>query len=165
MDATTMPKINSLAKKLANAFPDLTFEVSDDFRWSPEEKVIYYCPENRDEASCELLHETAHGLLQHADYERDIDLLKMERDAWTYAQKELAPRFNIKITDDHIEDAIDSYRDWLHARSLCPHCSQTGIQTKINTYSCLGCNESWHTNEARRCALRRYKLEITKTPA
>lgn len=160
-----MPKISSLVKQLANSFPELSFEVSDDFRWSPQEKIVHYCIEERDEAGWELLHETAHGLLQHADYEFDINLLKLERDAWTYAQQELAPRFAIKIGDDTIEDALDSYRDWLHTRSLCPHCSQTGIQTGSNAYSCLGCDESWRANEARRCALRRYKVEVTKTPA
>jgi len=152
-----MPKISSLAKTLAVTYPELSFKVSDDFRWSPDNTTIYYC----DEAACELLHETAHALLEHADYTRDIDLLKMERDAWTYAQQELAPRFNVEITDDGIEDALDSYREWLHARSRCPHCSQTGIQTEVKAYTCLGCDESWQTNDARRCALRRY----TKTPA
>lgn len=165
MDATTMPKTNSLVKSLATAFPDLSFKESDDFSWSPSDKVVYYCAGELDEAAGELLHETAHGLLQHAGYTRDIDLLKMEREAWTYAKRELAPRFNIKISDDVIEDALDSYRDWLHARSRCPRCSQTGIQTGVNSYSCLGCDESWQTNEARRCALRRYPLETTKTPA
>lgn len=165
MDVITMPKISSLANTLASAFPGLSFEVSDDFRWSPEEKVVYYCTDEREDGASELLHETAHGLLQHAGYERDIDLLKMERDAWSYAAQELAPRFGINIEDDSVEDALDSYREWLHARSLCPHCSQTGIQTDTNTYSCLGCDESWYANEARRCALRRYKVEDLKTPA
>ena len=156
-----MAKTDSLAKALADAFPQLTFASSDDFRWSPDEMTIYYgddSPEN-------LLHETAHGLLKHVSYDRDITLLKLECDAWTYAKQELAPRFDMKISDNTVEDALDSYRDWLHARSLCPHCSQTGIQTDSNTYSCLGCDESWNTNEARRCALRRYKAEATKTPA
>jgi len=165
MDATTMPKINSLVKSLAATFPELTFKESGDFRWSPSEAVVYYRAEGLEEATSELLHETAHGLLKHADYKRDIDLLKMERDAWMYAKRELAPRFNVTISDDAVEDALDSYRDWLHARSRCPHCSQTGIQTGVSTYACLGCDESWQTNEARRCALRRYPVETTKTPA
>lgn len=165
MDATTMPKINSLVKTLSIAFPTLFFKESNDFRWSPNETTVYYFPDAHNDATCDLLHETAHGLLQHEGYERDIDLLKMERDAWTYAKHELAPRFDVKIDDDVVEDALDSYRDWLHARSLCPRCSQTGLQTDVSTYSCLGCDEFWQTNEARRCALRRYSLETTKTPA
>lgn len=163
MDATTMPKINSLVKSLQAAFPHLNFQEADDFRWTPETTTVYYRTDG--EGIDELLHETAHGLLEHSNYENDIDLLKIERDAWSYAQKELAPRFKTQITDENIEDALDSYRDWLHARSRCPHCTQTGIQTGAKTYKCLVCNESWHTNEARRCALRRYKLSHTKTPA
>lgn len=158
-----MPKISSLSRSLRTAFPHLVFQASDDFHWSPETKTVHYC--TNEELPDELLHETAHGLLGHTHYERDIDLLKIERDAWSYAQKELAPRFNVEIADTTIEDALDSYRDWLHARSRCPHCSQTGIQTETKTYKCLACNESWHTNEARRCALRRYKLVRTKIPA
>lgn len=155
MDAITMQKISSLVSSLASDFSGLSFKISDDFRWSPEEKTIYY---DLDGAQYDLLHEVAHGLLGHSDYHRDIDLLKMERDAWTYARKELASRYKVTITEEHVEDALDSYRDWLHARSRCPHCSQTGIQTRENTYSCLGCDESWQANEARQCALRRYKL-------
>lgn len=161
MDATTMPKTNSLAKVLSRTFPDIVFVSSDDFRWSPEENTVYYGVEGLEE----LLHETSHALLSHVSYENDIDLIKMERDAWTYAQQKLAPHFDLQISDNDIEDSLDSYRDWLHARSRCPHCSQTGIQTSKNTYECLGCNESWQTNEARRCALRRYTTQHSKTPA
>lgn len=161
MDATTMVKTASLVKALRKAFPELSFEVSDDFRWSPDEMTVYYCndsPEN-------LLHETAHGLLKHIDYDRDINLLKLERDAWTYARDGLGPRFEVEISEDLIEDALDSYRTWLHARSLCPDCMQSGIQNSDNTYLCLGCDKTWRTNDARRCELRRYKIETpTKTP-
>ena len=158
-----MPKMPSLSKALQATFPHLVFEVSDDFHWSPETNTVHYRID--EELPDELLHETAHGLLGHTHYEHDVDLLKIERDAWSYAQNELAPRFDIAITDVTIEDALDSYRDWLHARSSCPHCSQTGIQTDKKTYKCLACNALWHPNEARRCALRRYKHVPTKTPA
>lgn len=162
MDATTMAKTDSLAKAVAEAFPQLTFKASDDFLWSPDEMTVYF----RSDSPENLLHETAHGLLEHVSYKRDIDLLKLERDAWTYAKNELGPQFKLVISEDIIEDALDSYRNWLHARSLCPDCAQTGIQNGTDTYLCLGCDKSWRTNEARRCGLRRYKLEpATKTPA
>lgn len=164
MDVSIMPKTNSLVKVLQKAFPELTFKESDDFRWSPQEKTVYFDGNASDNSVSELLHETAHGLLSHADYDRDIQLLGIERDAWTHAQTILAPRFGVTIDQDLIEDALDSYRDWLHARSLCPDCRQTGIQNSHDTYFCLGCDSSWQTNEARRCALRRYKLSQSKIP-
>lgn len=164
MDVITMAKIDSLVKKLTGAFPYLTFRVSDDFRWSPDEQTVYFCNETDETAPYSLLHETAHGLLKHTDFSRDISLLKLERDAWTYAQQELGPRFDLTISDDLIEEGLDSYRYWLHIRSLCPDCEQTGLQTDKETYLCLGCDTSWRTNDARRCGLKRYKLDKTKTP-
>lgn len=159
-----MPKTSSLAKALQEAFPELLFEVSEDFSWSPTKKTVYFCDTNSTDGASSLLHETAHGLLKHVEYDRDISLLGMERDAWTYAQEKLASRFGLSIDPDFIEDSLDSYRDWLHARSLCPHCAQTGVQATDRTYTCLGCNEQWQVNEARRCGLRRYKIHKTKTP-
>lgn len=163
MDVTTMPKTNSLVSSLRAAFPQLTFEEAEDVRWSPDILTVYY-RNGEDRDAAELLHETAHGLLEHTDYSHDITLLKMERDAWTYAKETLAPQFHIEIDDEFIENALDTYRTWLHARSLCPHCAQTGIQNSDDSYLCLGCDQSWRTNEARQCELRRYKL-TTKIPA
>lgn len=163
MDATTMPKTSSLASLLQAAFPQLLFKEAADVRWSPDTLTVYYQTGDGSDAA-ELLHETAHGLLDHINYSHDVTLLKMERDAWTYAKEILAPQFNVEIDDDFIEDALDTYRSWLHARSLCPHCDQTGIQNSDDSYLCLGCDQSWRTNEARQCELRRYKI-TTKTPA
>lgn len=82
----------------------------------------------------------------------------MERDAWQYAKDTLGQTYDQAILDDTVEDALDSYRDWLHARSTCPACQATGIQTKKEEYKCLACRTKWRVNEARICALRRYKL-------
>lgn len=153
-----MAKTNSLVNSLKLSFPAIRFTASDDFRWSPEEGTVYYTADKGEDAAT-LLHETAHGVLGHDEYSRDIDLLKLERDAWTHAQAILGPQFNIVIDDSLIEDALDSYRDWLHARSLCPDCKQTGVQTARDTYRCLACDKAWRTNEARRCGLRRYRVE------
>ena len=97
-----MAKTSSLVKSLTVAFPGITFAVSDDFRWAPSESTVYYVVEGDAQASENLLHETAHGLLKHADYGRDIDLLKLERDAWTYAVTLLGPQFDVSISDDTV---------------------------------------------------------------
>lgn len=153
-----MAKTSSLASSLAASFPAMTFKTSDDFRWAPDESTVFYVDSEDERDADNLLHETAHGILGHADYTRDIDLLKLERDAWTHAATVLGPQFGIQIDDDHIEEALDSYRDWLHARSICPDCKQTGVQITSDTYRCLACDKAWRTNEARRCGLRRYKV-------
>ncbi len=148
-----MPSTVSLVKRLIADFPAFRFVPSDDFRWSAEETTVYYSQASSDEAS--LLHEVAHGVLAHTDYSRDIELLQMERDAWDYASSTLSARYGLVVDDDTIQDAIDSYRNWLHARSTCPHCKATGLQTKKELYTCLVCRRTWHVNEARNCGHKR----------
>lgn len=154
-----MAKTSSLAAKLAANYPDITLALGDDFRWSPEETTVYYLDAD-DAGSCaSLLHETGHALLGHTDFKRDIELIKIERAAWDEAI-ELGPRYGITLSPETIEEMLDTYRDWLHARSTCPACSLTGAQTGDNDYRCLNCGQEWGVNDARRCALRRYN----KTP-
>lgn len=155
MDATTTPSITSLAAKLQAEYPAYHFVEGREFRWSPQEKTIFYDGSSDDLSS--LLHELAHAILGHSDYLRDIELIAMERAAWEYAANSLAPHHNASITPDTIEDALDTYRDWLHARSTCPHCGATGVQIKDHLYRCITCFTQWRVNDARSCALRRWK--------
>lgn len=156
MDAITMPLTTLLATKLQADFPGFIFAGSNEFRWSPQEKTIFYDQTSDDQAS--LLHELSHAVLDHTDYTKDIELIEMERDAWEHASTIVAKRYGILIDDTTVQDALDTYRDWLHARSTCPHCKATGLQTKKNQYRCLVCETKWRVNDARVCALRRYTL-------
>lgn len=158
-----MEKITSLAKKLANdlakqpGLAHLTLQQGEMFGWDHTACAISYQP-NEPHAAAYLLHECGHALLGHAAYKRDIELIAMERAAWDEALV-LAPRYGITVDEELVEDALDTYRDWLHARSLCPHCSATGVQTAAHVYSCLACHHKWQVNEARSCALRRYSKQ------
>jgi len=153
MDVTTMPSTSSLAASLARDFKEITFLVGDDFWWSPNEKTIFY-KNGKDIAS--LLHETSHALLGHTSYTRDIELIELERAAWSNARMVLGKKYKITISEERIEEALDSYRDWLHARSNCPTCKAVGHQTKENTYACVACHRNWRVNDAKTCGLRRY---------
>lgn len=144
----------SLVPKLIADYPQLTFLAGDVFHWHPETRTITYLEESHDIAS--LLHEVAHALLEHQDFKRDVELIEMERDAWRYAADTLAPRYHSVITPDIIEDSLDTYRDWLHARSTCPTCQATGVQIKQRLYRCLACRSEWTVNDARQHALRRH---------
>ena len=155
MDATITPSIISLVARLQTDYPNYLFQNSLEFRWSPQEKTIFYDIKANDTAS--LLHELAHCLLGHTEYQRDVELITMERAAWNYACKILAPTYETIITIEQIEDALDTYRNWLHARSTCPHCQATGLQIKDYTYRCFSCFTQWRVNDARACALRRWK--------
>ncbi len=160
MAATTMEKITSLAKKLQSKaaghehLHHLTFQQGEMFGWDYTACAITYNP-GEPKANAYLLHEFGHALLGHANYSYDIELLKMERAAWDEALS-LADEYDAAIDEVLIDDALDSYRDWLHARSLCPTCTATGVQTALSSYACIACGANWRVNDARQCALRRY---------
>ena len=156
MAAITMHSTPSLLTRLRADFPDISFIHGSDFHWSPSERTIYY-KDTVDEAS--LIHELSHALLNHTDYKRDINLLKMEREAWEYATSHLSQNYNVTFENDAIQDALDTYRNWLHSRSICPSCEATGVQTASHLYKCIACLAEWRVNEARSCALRRYSLK------
>lgn len=156
MDATTMPSMHSLLLKLNKDFTQITFTESERFAWSPDVQTVFYNPNDENAAEL-LLHELSHGLLGHHDYQKDIELVAMEAAAWEKAL-ELAKTYGATIDDGVSEKHLDTYRDWMHARSTCPHCEATGYQTKKDTYSCVACGHSWRVNEARLCGLKRYSL-------
>jgi hypothetical protein len=153
-----MVKISSLLKKLANKSSDyphltnLTFVEGEIFSWNHTACAISYDPAG---APDYLLHEFAHALLGHTTYRRDVQLLEMERDAWKHARL-LADEYRIPIDPDLVEDSLDTYRNWLHARALCPSCDATGLQEGQHTYRCIACRQTWRVNDARTCSLRRY---------
>lgn len=153
-----MQKITSLLKNLENSpiLEGTVLSEGDDFRWDHQSKTIFYSTTGAD-APFYLLHEMGHAVLGHQAYPDDITLISMERAAWDEALT-LSKQYTITIPDDIIEDALDSYRDWLHARSTCPTCGSTGMQSSRDAYECLACHTRWKVNEARSCALRRYTL-------
>ncbi len=156
MAAIITRSIVSLVSRLSADFEDITFLESNTFLWSPNQRIVSYDPHS-EHAEQQLLHELAHAILNHSDYLQDIALIEIERDAWHYAQKTLSPRYMITINDEIAQSHLDSYRDWLHTRSQCPSCQSAGVQTDKLTYNCIACGQSWRANEARTCALRRFK--------
>lgn len=154
MDATIMQSTTSLIPHLKTNYPNFLFKKADRFSWSPSEQTIYYIADNN---PVFLLHELSHALLNHSGYNRDIELVSMESKAWDKAIV-LANSYNVQINDETIQSTLDTYRNWLHERSTCPICTATGIQTRKYNYKCLACNNRWQVNEARICALRRYKI-------
>ena len=152
-----MPSIHSLLPKLEIDFPQLLFRPGQHFSWSPDKNTVFYDESDPSNTSL-LLHELAHGLLGHHDYSKDIELVTMESDAWEKAFA-IAPTYKVTITDDTVQDTLDTYREWLHARSTCPECDATGYQSGKSEYTCVACSHLWRVNEARICALRRYSVK------
>lgn len=146
-----------LLNRLKADFSQFSYVETDSFRWSAESRTIHIDPDSPD-AVLFMLHELGHALLDHRTYGKDIELLQMERDAWHFAVTNLADKYDISTNDAIIQDNLDTYRDWLHTRSLCPSCHMSGLQSGHSTYSCLACGCRWKSNEARNCALRRKTL-------
>lgn len=147
----------SLLANIQSDHPEFTFRESDCFRWSPDTKTLHFDSQSPDLLPY-VLHELGHALLAHTSYRQDIDLIKIERSAWDYAKTHLAAKYSITISEDLIQENLDTYREWLHSRSQCPACTMTGLQAARGHYTCLACGNRWKSNEARSCALRRYRI-------
>jgi hypothetical protein len=153
--------METIIRSLETRYPHLTFKEGTVFTWSPQDNVIFYRTAivNETKAVWSLLHEASHALLKHKFYELDFELVKLEAEAWQFAHK-IAPEYGHAIDYDHIQDCLDTYRDWLHKRSTCPECHIHCLQQNATTYCCYNCSSTWHVTSSRLCRPYR-KLTLT----
>jgi len=144
--------IDNLIGQLQAQFSDLRFTPGNQFCWSPETGEIFYKAAARGrQAVWSLLHETGHALLGHKTYEADFELIKLEVAAWERARR-LADSLGLKIDEDHIQDCLDTYRDWLYKRSICPNCTTKSLQQgDFVHYRCFNCHTVWRVSASRFC--------------
>lgn len=143
--------MEKLLKKLQQDYPELTFTEGESFCWSPQTRQVFYAIDTTPCGPWAILHETAHALLDHTRYSLDFELLRMEVAAWEHA-KELAKRYGVSIDEDHVQDCLDSYRDWLYKRSICPMCGTKSIQQDQELrYQCFNCHSAWGVAASRFC--------------
>lgn len=163
MGVTNLRNNMNILSKLQTKHSDLLFIADDSFYWSPQDRSVHYNPDKLQsiEGTWSLIHELAHGLLEHKSYKTDYELLSYEVAAWQKASS-LAPKYNLSIDTEHVEECLDSYRDWLYARSTCPTCKLNSLQVSPDTYKCLNCLCKWRVSPSRFC--RPYRLK-TKTPS
>ena len=135
-----MPNLNSLLNKLRKDYPALTFESGERFKFTPP-STIYYS----DGSPLELLHEVGHYLLDKNTYISDIELIRIESEAWDKA-KQLCKTYKVKWDEDFAQDHIDTYRDWLHVVSLCKNCQLAGYQDESGLYHCPLCGAKWESS-------------------
>lgn len=152
-----------LLSKLQRDFPDLSFRDGATFLWSPRHHVVTYkqAATNSVVAQWSLLHEVGHALLSHRHYDSDFELLMLEVDAWAKAE-ELAEQYGLEIDAGHIQDCLDTYRDWLYQRSTCPTCTHCSLQEDRRTYLCFNCGTSWQVSNSRLC--RPYRRTQKRAP-
>lgn len=153
---TTSNSQSEFINKLKLDFPQFKFAPGQQDHWSPAQRTIFYdAHRSADDTRCSLLHELAHGLLGHTDYGSDFELLKLETEAWAKAA-EIGTNYGVKISDDHIQDCLNTYRDWLHRRSACPACGMHVAQKDSRSYKCFNCGTGWSvTNDRFSRAYRR----------
>ncbi len=150
--------MDELLKQIKKLYPKLKFKASDSNYWSPTTEEIYYFKGKEDNVQLwSLLHEVGHALCHHNSYDADFMLLRLEIEAWEKAN-ELAERLNIEIDKNHIEDCLDTYRDWLYKRSVCPSCSSKCFQqSDFKHYQCFNCHTVWKVTPSRFCRAYRSK--------
>jgi hypothetical protein len=153
--------MHTLLAKLQTEFPELLFTAGKQFCWSPETKEIFYKADaDGKRAVWSLLHETGHALLEHRSYQADFELLRLESEAWERA-KTLSEKLGIEIDEDHVQDCLDTYRDWLYKRSICPNCSTKCLQQgDFVHYRCFNCHAMWRVTASRFCRAYRSTKNI-----
>jgi hypothetical protein len=156
--------MDKLLAELAIRFPELSFIPGRQFYWSPETEEVVYAkdPDKSDQQKCwSLLHETGHGLLRHCAYHADFELIRLEVAAWEKARL-LAREFQIEIDENHIQDCLDTYRDWLYKRSICPSCTTKCLQQQdFSHYRCFNCHAVWRVTPSRFCRSYRSTKNVT----
>ncbi|HET9174674.1 MAG TPA: hypothetical protein VFN56_05370 [Candidatus Saccharimonadales bacterium] len=154
-----------ILNQLKTRFPFLDYTASNGFYWSPKTRQIFYDTRRTDaKAVWSLLHETGHALLQHTSYRADYELIRLEVAAWQKAQ-ELADDLRITIDEDHVQDCLDTYRDWLYKRSICPTCLTKCLQQDDYThYRCHNCHTVWRVTPSRFCRAYRSTKNVQLQP-
>ncbi len=132
-----MANSTNLLSSVKKNYPNLIFKEGNRFSFHPKKTIIY--TKNSENFELLLLHELGHALNGDFSYTTDIERLRIETHAWKTA-KSLAKTFKIPFDEDFAESELDSYRDWLHKKSLCKTCGLTRYQTPDGTYHCPHCD-------------------------
>ena len=123
-------------KQLRKDYPEFKIVFGKKYAFRPPRTIVLGPPEPFSELLA--LHELSHAILKHKTFRMDIERLRMESEAWVKA-RELAVRYNVEVNEDFIQDELDTYRDWLHAKSKCKKCGLTRYQTPDGIYHCPQC--------------------------
>jgi len=146
---TSSSTSKELVEKLSLDYPDFKFKTGSQEHWSPKTQTITYNPdEPLEKFAFALLHELSHAILGHNTYASDFELLKLEAEAWELAAN-LGKKYGFAISEDHIQNCLDTYRDWLHRRSTCPKCGIHVLQKDSKNYQCYNCQTAWHVSSGR----------------
>ncbi len=143
------PATKKFIEHLLKDYSDFTIERGVREHWSPKSNTITFNPAQTPERiRFGILHELAHAILSHTTYQSDFELLKMESEAWRLASQ-IGLKYGVSISEDHIQNCLDTYRDFLHRRSKCPTCGVHVLQQNSDSYRCFNCQSSWKVSSGR----------------
>ena len=146
-------------------FPQFEFISGKFFMWSPHASVVVYdkrrCKQN--DGKIALIHEIGHALLGHKLYRYDMELIKMEMDAWDQVRR-LAPKYGLSIDEEHIARCIATYDEWLTKRATCPDCQNFSLQKGRDVYGCFACGSVWEVNWRKDRRVTRRVVERYENP-
>lgn len=151
-----------LVKQLQVDHPYVIIKTGKRFSYRPPKTVILGPPQPY--FALQTLHELGHALSGHKDWSTGVSRLKCEREAWERAETlffqyqnlipadtspEADPTVNNKTQqplsdlaswdEDFVEASLDTYRNWLHLKTICPRCGLTRFQSEDGTYHCPHC--------------------------
>lgn len=151
---------NNFIDQLSEDFPDYKIVRGKQEHWSPKSNTITFNAQQTPERiRFGVLHELAHAILKHKNYTSDFELLKMESEAWHLASK-IGLKYGVTISEEHIQNCLDTYRDWLHQRSECPTCGVHVLQQDALNYRCFNCGSTWKVSSGR--LVRPYRRAVNK---
>ena len=145
--------LQPLFSQIAHDYPEIVIKTGARFSYKPPRTVIFepfsaknspYPPAN---FALLAFHELGHAVLGAKDYTTHVERLKIECEAWKcaktlfekYQKRGLLPA-KYAWDEDFIEQQLDTYRDWLHAKSRCKTCGLTRYQTPDGRYHCPRCS-------------------------
>ena len=140
----------ALISEIAHDYPDFTIRPGRRFAWKPPRTIIYEQNGTYPPAYFALLtlHELGHAVLGHKHYSLAVDRLKIESAAWSEARRLFRSYQKRGILPESwswdagfVEDQLDTYRTWLHQKSLCKTCGLTRYQTPDGAWHCPRCDQ------------------------
>ena len=126
---------HNILHKLQVYAQDLNYEPGNTFSWSAKTQTVTFKPDTLREPAgiWALIHETAHGLLQHKTYSSDFELLQLEVAAWN-APKSSLRSLALRLTKTISKTALIRIVTGCTAAAPAPHAAlQASRQIKAPT--------------------------------
>lgn len=123
--------------RVKGAYPQFCFKAGRKFMFRPRRTIIYEEIAG-EEFKLLLLHELGHATLGHFSFKTAVERLAKERDAWEKT-RELAEGFGVEFDEEMAQGNLDTYREFLHQKTLCPECGLSTLEIGTEKLFCPGC--------------------------